>query len=120
MLSKAAIAALAEFPQDMFVLPCGETWPPQKPGFLDVFSGERGVAAALARRGHWSLCVDLAHGPGEDVMDPKLQRRLKLQAACDFGCVPWSWRWTGVHFVLYCNHPAGAFKLSSLWAGLCQ
>lgn len=78
VLSKAAIAALAEFPQDMFVLPCGETWPPQKPGFLDVFSGERGVAAALARRGHWSLCVDLAHGPGEDVMDPKLQRRLKL------------------------------------------
>ena len=76
-LSEAAIAALAEFPRDMFVFPAGETWPPQRPGFLDVFSGERGVAAALARKGHWSLCVDLAHGPGEDVMDPKLQRQLK-------------------------------------------
>ena len=36
-LSEATIAALAEFPRDMFVFPAGETWPPQRPGFLDVF-----------------------------------------------------------------------------------
>ena len=53
-------------------------WPPSRPGFLDVFSGERGVALALVKKGHWSLCVDLAHGPNEDVMDPVLQSQLEL------------------------------------------
>lgn len=77
-LSKAARDALEKFLKDMFVLPGGTVWPPTRPGFLDVFSGERGVALALVKKGHWSLCVDLAHGPNEDVMDPVLQNQLEL------------------------------------------
>ena len=69
---------LRSFRRTCFVLPGGTVWPPSRPGFLDVFSGERGVALALVKKGHWSLCVDLAHGPNEDVMDPVLQSQLEL------------------------------------------
>ena len=76
-LSMEVVEALMEFPKDMFVLPKGSAWPPRVPGYLDLFSGERGVARALAKEDHWSLCIDLSHGPSEDVMDPVLQRRLR-------------------------------------------
>ena len=76
-LTSKAVAALKEFPEDMFVMPPTMSWPPESPGYLDIFSGERGVALALAKTGHWSLCIDLSHGPDEDVMAPTLQAKLK-------------------------------------------
>ena len=76
-LSEEATALLMEFPENMFVMPKNAPWPPQFPGYLDLFSGERGVAKALASHQQWSLCIDLSHGPKEDVMDPTLQGRLR-------------------------------------------
>ena len=46
-------------------------------GFLDLFSGARGVAKALVRTADcWVLCFDTAHGPCEDLSGVPLQRRL--------------------------------------------
>lgn len=47
------------------------------PGFLDLFSGQRGVAKSLARKAKtWVLCFDLSHDPGEDLLDSLLQVRI--------------------------------------------
>ena len=72
-----AVVLLTSFPRNMFVVPKGSLWPPCKPGYLDLFSGKRGVARELAQNGCWSLCIDLAHGPEEDVMNPSLQEKLR-------------------------------------------
>ena len=48
-----------------------------QPGFLDLYSGSRGVAVALANRTRrWVLCVDYAHGPSEDLLRRDLQELL--------------------------------------------
>ena len=47
-LSAEAIDALKGFPQKQFVLATGIAWPPTRAGFLDLYSGERGVAKSGA------------------------------------------------------------------------
>ena len=83
-LSLQARRILESFPQDQFVLPTGCAWPPEEPGFLDLFSGERGVATEAAKFGVWSLCFDLEHGPAEDLQKEELQRRIEdgIKAGC--------------------------------------
>ena len=76
-LSEGAVRALSKFPRSMFVLPKGQQWPPREKGFLDLFSGERGVAHFLAGQGCWSLCVDITHGAGEDLSLPGLRADLR-------------------------------------------
>ena len=76
-LGDEVVNLLMTFPRDMFVMPRGASWPPQAPGFLDLFSGERGVAKALLKHQEWSLRIDLSHGPKEDVMDPTWQAKLR-------------------------------------------
>ena len=47
------------------------------PGLLDLFSGQRGFAKALVRRGApWALCWDLKHSPKEDLLLPRNKRIL--------------------------------------------
>ena len=83
-LSLQARRILESFPKDQFVLPTGCSWPPEEPGFLDLFSGERGVAVEAAKLGVWSLCFDLEHGPAEDLQKEELQRRIEeaVRAGC--------------------------------------
>ena len=47
------------------------------PGFLDLYSGSRGVARAAVRQGaRWVLCFDLKHSPSEDLSSVPLQELL--------------------------------------------
>ena len=53
-------------------------WPPTHQGYLDLFSGARGVARQLALlTGCWVLCVDTAHKEDEDLLAPELQQKLQ-------------------------------------------
>ena len=83
-LRPAARSLLARIRIDKFVLPKGSPFPPEERGCLDLFSGERGVAEASARRGVWSLCYDLEHGADEDLKCPKLRKQLEelIEAGC--------------------------------------
>ncbi len=67
---------LAAFPKSQFIgLEC---WPPKKQGYLDLFSGARGVAKDFARMsGTWSLCFDLEHDVREDLDRPELRKSLE-------------------------------------------
>eukprot|EP00438_Fugacium_kawagutii_P015803 Skav230691 [mRNA] locus=scaffold2202:279688:282453:- [translate_table: standard] len=76
-LSDKALSILGSFPRHQFILPSGTPYPPDCPGFLDLFSGQRGVAKALAKVGFWSICFDIEHSPSEDLMDPFVQGQLK-------------------------------------------
>lgn len=55
------------------------------PGLLDLFSGQRGFAKALVKRGApWAVCWDLKHSTLEDVLKPpnkQILRRLILSGA---------------------------------------
>lgn len=56
----------------------GDFWPPCRPGFLDLYSGEKGVALAASRHsGVWTLCFDIKDGPEQDLEDPQLRRKLE-------------------------------------------
>lgn len=87
-LSSEAIAALSTFPRDQFELGNGVQWPPQHAGFLDLFSGKRGVAKQLSKlSSSWSLCFDLADSPSQDLSDPKLRSRIEelIRLGCFLG-----------------------------------
>lgn len=117
-LSKKAIDILRSFPKDQFVLPKGCSWPPQEPGFLDLFSGERGVAKEAAKLGVWSLCFDLEHSPQEDLCSEELRRRLRevVLAGCfsalGGGPVCSSFSTAITPPVRDCEHPYGKPNLS--------
>ena len=76
-LSEKAKELLKQFPIDKFVSPDGMNWPPEEPGWLDLFSGERGIATEAAKAGKWSLCFDLDHGADEDLNQTWLRERLE-------------------------------------------
>ena len=94
-LSGEAIQALEALPRNQFVLPPGAAFMDviQRPGHLDLFSGCRGAAKALARRtGKWVLCFDLKHSSAEDLLDEsnqaKLDSLLALGAFCTMTAGP--------------------------------
>eukprot|EP00435_Cladocopium_sp_Y103_P047846 s453_g14.t1 len=77
LLSIEAREALRKFGADQVVRSAGVSWPPKRAGFLDLFSGERGVAVSLSRQCcTWSLCFDLEHSPLEDLDDANLRDEL--------------------------------------------
>ena len=64
--------------QVVFGTGCSREWPPERQGFLDLFSGIRGVAKAqTAASGVWTLCFDLDHSPHENLLDANLQKQLE-------------------------------------------
>ena len=84
-LSETARALLADFPESQVVKGDGVIWPPTHAGFLDLYSGERGVAKAIAKRcSSWSLCFDLEDGPNQDLNDKALRK--KLETMIRSGC----------------------------------
>eukprot|EP00438_Fugacium_kawagutii_P027072 Skav214863 [mRNA] locus=scaffold16:542655:545267:+ [translate_table: standard] len=79
-LSEGVREALGQFPKSQVVFPTGSSrvWPPKSQGFLDLFSGARGVAKEFAKlTGRWVLCFDTEHREEEDLLDPKLQRTIE-------------------------------------------
>ena len=68
-------AALATFDRDQFILGKSTSWPPTRPGYLDLFSGIKGVATYFADfSGSWSLTFELNDSPRQNLADKKLQR----------------------------------------------
>ena len=62
-------------------------WPPNRCGFLDLFSGEKGVAKKLQQYSNtWTLTFDIEHSPKGDlnskVLQDKLERLLRLGVFC--------------------------------------
>ena len=79
-LTAAAAELLREFPRAQFALPPAATAAEifDKPGHLDLFSGCRGAAKALAKRsGRWVLCFDLKHSAAEDLLDKGNQKHVE-------------------------------------------
>ena len=80
-LDAATVKLLETFSRSQFILPrqhhhCFSELL-QMPGFLDLYSGSKGVArAAAAKSGRWVLCFDFAFGASQNLLDPELQRRI--------------------------------------------
>ena len=86
-LSATAQRLLRAVPRGQFIFPSGSD--PETlltlPGHLDLFSGSRRAALALARQTkRWVLCFDILHSPKEDLLDSQVQSDLLvlLQEGC--------------------------------------
>ena len=95
LLSPTARALVAALPLSQFVFPKGAD--KQKllgqQGHLDLFSGQRGAARALAERtGTWVVTFDIKHGPSEDLLDSAVRQRIEelfdAGAFASFGAGP--------------------------------
>ena len=92
-LSEEAKAALSQFPAKQVLKSAGVPWPPQRAGFLDLYSGEKGVAKSLQGLCNtWILCFDIEDGPEQDLNDPELrnelERLIRLGCFCGIGGGP--------------------------------
>ena len=78
-------ALIETFNEDQFILPAGVRWPRRQAGWLDLYSGERGVAKELAEEhGCWSLCFDIEHSEEADLFNEELRK--KVRHAVQLGC----------------------------------
>ena len=78
--SATARALLQTCPADQFVLPKGLTLDQaiQRKGHLDIFSGSRGAAKALAMRsGRFVLTFDTLHSASEDLLDDAVRNKIE-------------------------------------------
>eukprot|EP00438_Fugacium_kawagutii_P007238 Skav211558 [mRNA] locus=scaffold2228:116375:121024:+ [translate_table: standard] len=84
-LRRAVLSAPAErligvLPSSQFVLPPGKTLEELRhyKGHLDLFSGSRGAAKALAKKtGCWVLTYDILHSASEDLLDPSVRQAIE-------------------------------------------
>ena len=82
--SKLVQHLLRQFKKEQVVFGADETWPPCTAGFLDLFSGEKGVAKEFAREtGCWVLTFDIEHDASEDLSNKVLQRQIERLFALD-------------------------------------
>ena len=78
-LSSEAVAALLDFDDSQFVYPKGVNRDKcrKRTGHLDLFSGSRAAAKALAEETKcWVLTFDLKHSLHEDLLDRQLQSKI--------------------------------------------
>lgn len=94
-LDEAACTLLDRIPESQFCLPRGKTLKDikQYAGHLDLFSGSRGAARALANQtGQWVLCYDIKHSHREDLANKDIQGEiealLQAQAFLSIGAGP--------------------------------
>ncbi len=97
-LSEEARVLLRRFPKDQFPLSKDFGGDIEKAfdsgaGFLDLFSGSRGVSKAMVKHSStWSLCFDLKHHPSEDLLKGSLQKQifqlLRMQCFSAMGAGP--------------------------------
>ena len=88
-LSTEALELLSGVPRGQFVgLDEGPDGNASQPGFLDLFSGVRGVAEQLRRiSGRWVLCFDVDHSPAEDLDNSKVKNFVEelIEVHCFLG-----------------------------------
>ena len=73
-LSPVAQQLLNSWPKDQFIFPPGDKGEFLDPGYLDLFSGARGVAESWVQQTRrWALCFDIEHSPTEDLADSKVR-----------------------------------------------
>ena len=87
-LSARGVQLLKKIPESQFVGLNDPTFSDLRAGFLDLFSGERGVAEAIHRiSGRWVLCYDLAHSAREDLDDTTIKEEVEelLREGCFHG-----------------------------------
>ena len=78
LLSGSAQELLGAVPSWRYVLPrdwtVGERWVPDFAGCLDLFSGQKGAAKALAMQARtWVLAFDIEEGSDQDLRDVRVQ-----------------------------------------------
>eukprot|EP00438_Fugacium_kawagutii_P031232 Skav211063 [mRNA] locus=scaffold314:129393:143003:- [translate_table: standard] len=82
-LSAASMQWLSTLPRAQFLVNGRRAAPdfvPERQGFLDLYSGEAGVAKALSKRfGTWVLTFDFCHGERQNLLDSSLQQTLLAQ-----------------------------------------
>ena len=76
VLSRAAQNVLRRVPRSQFIFPSGWTvsadWIPDFAGYLDLYSGVKGVAKAVARSGKlWCITFELEDGDFQDILSPQ-------------------------------------------------
>lgn len=92
--SAEVFSLLASFDTSQVFFPeSSSSWPPTSYGFLDLFSGEKGVAKQYQQHSDvWTLTFDIEHSAKEDLSDKllqhKLERLLQLGAFCGWGAAP--------------------------------
>lgn len=75
--SKAVLDAFQWFGKDQFILADGTSWPPDCPGFLDLYSGRKGFARSSVKLGaKWVLVVDFLDGPHCDLLQNKVRKHV--------------------------------------------
>ena len=120
-LSSSAQRLLETIPAAQFVgrIETGEKKNSHLPGFLDLFSGVRGVAEHLSRiTGRWVLCYDIEHSPSEDLDDCKVKSFIESLIHEDLLYrVGW---WSGMWELLHGGHPPCARQAAPLWKEGCQ
>ena len=94
-LSPEAVGFLGEVDRRQFLFPSSwgklpPGWLPDFPGYLDIYSGAKGVAKMVCRLGEaWCICFELEDSPNQDVLLPKNRRviegLLKTRAVLCFG-----------------------------------
>ena len=68
-------------------------WPPTSPGYLDLFSGEKGVVKSWCKlSGSWGISYEILDSPGQDLnckkLRAKLLKLLRLGIFKAFGAAP--------------------------------
>ena len=86
MFGSELTACLQSFKSSHFVWPPktspnqrSRSWDFSKPGYLDLFSGCRGVAKVVSKTADtWALCIDTAQDPQLNLHDAELREKLEL------------------------------------------
>ena len=84
-----ALKFFAELDHNQLHRDAGVAWPPVKPGYLDLFSGERGVARCMIEGSYtWAVTFDIAHGASQNLILPLVRSTLERLIRCGvFFCI---------------------------------
>ena len=87
-VSRRVRKIFSKFPRSQAFVSSSASWPPMSAGFLDLFSGECGVAKQLHEiTGVWVLCFDIIYGADQDLSCETLRADLVflVKHRCFFG-----------------------------------
>jgi len=76
------MSAFEFFGKEQFFFRSDQSWPPSQPGYLDLYSGQKGFAkAAVACGAPWVLTIDICDGPQCDLLSHRVRQAL-LESGC--------------------------------------
>jgi hypothetical protein len=99
-LSARALTLLSKVPRRQFVLPVSwkriDAWQTTCPGFLDLYSGKKGVAKELAEKGKtWVITFELEDSADQDVLMEK--NKALIRELLESGCI------LGLGIAIFCS-----------------